>query len=91
MNGSNNISSLVDSDFNNWTLKYNNEQEDEIRAGIVNGVYCVSISSIFDWDEINRNMNSIRLKDRHNKAVYRLRKRYRTLGKELFDTINIVL
>lgn len=36
-------------------------------------------------------MNSIRLKDSHNKAVYRLRKRYRALGKELFDIINIVL
>ena len=81
----------IHNNLNNWTLKYNNEQEDEIRAGIVNGVYCVSISSIFDWDEINRNMNSIRLKDSHSKAVYRLRKRYRTLGKELFDTINIVL
>lgn len=91
MNGSNNLSSLVDSNFYYGSLKYNSEQEDEIRAGIVNGVYCVSISSLFDWDEINRNMNSIRLKDSHNKAVYRLRKRYRTLGKELFDVVNIVL
>lgn len=50
-----------------------------------------SISSLFDWDEINRNMNSIRWKDSHSKAIYRLRKRYRTLGKEVFDIINIVL
>lgn len=48
-----------------------------------------SISSLFDWDEINR--NSIRWKDSHSKAIYRLRKRYRTLGKEIFDIINIVL
>lgn len=91
MSGSNNLSSLVDSNFSNGSLKYNSEQEDGIRAGIVNGVYCVSISSLFDWDEINRNMNNIRLKDSHNKAVYRLRKRYRTLGKEIFDVVNIVL
>lgn len=54
-----------------------------------------SISSLFDWNEINRNrnmnMNSIRWKDSHSKAIYRLRKRYRTLGKEIFDIINIVL
>ena len=40
---------------------------------------------------INRNRNSIRWKDSHSKAIYRLRKRYRTLGKEIFDIINIVL
>ena len=50
-----------------------------------------SISSLFDWDEINRNMNSIRWKDSHSKAIYRLRERYRTLGKEVFDIMNIVL
>ena len=52
-----------------------------------------SISSLFDWDEINRNRNrnSIRWKDSHSKAIYRLRERYRTLGKEVFDIINIVL
>lgn len=36
-------------------------------------------------------MNSIRWKDSHSKAIYRLRERYRTLGKEVFDIINIVL
>lgn len=36
-------------------------------------------------------MNSIRWKDSHSKAIYRLKKRYRTLGKEIFDIINIVL
>lgn len=36
-------------------------------------------------------MNSIRWKDSHSKAIYRLREKYRTLGKEVFDIINIVL
>lgn len=56
-----------------------------------NKLVFVNIDSLFDWDEINGQMNKIRASDSVSRRAFMHCKRYRVLGTEMVDMVNIIL
>lgn len=51
----------------------------------------ININNLFDYKYINDSMNKIRNVDTHSRLLYRYSKRYKYLGLNMMDAINLVL
>jgi hypothetical protein len=65
--------------------------EGQLRVLEESNLSFISLNEFFNHDEICDTMNTIRDKDTTTRRKYRYCERYRSLGKTMIDSINIVL
>lgn len=53
--------------------------------------FFVPINDLIDYDEVYTRMDDIRNQNERNRRMYRYSDRYKGLGKNMIDSINIVL
>ena len=69
---------------------YSNEQLNVLES-IRKHICFISIEQCFDMDRLNKEVNAIRNKDTTNRRRYRYSTRYKYLGLEMIDSVNIIL